>query len=385
MTCVSFECKYLGVHDFEIDEDEVFFCGNDASAPLFGFFKISTLFSSGTGMYTIGMGGWYTSQERILDLTKLDFYHLSDGVHIFMVGKSEYVTPDETRQTRCMVDMRRDYMGWNYDVAQEQYAVYYYDDITVTDNYVVVIGHKNGSNGHYSTPYLLPASASNSLWTSSPYSATYYSSGGGYYCYNDPHRPVMIERLPNDYYAVVAYAGIGFGTGIVDRGTVIYIYEPVYNNCVFRCYISQGFADTAYWELRDFRYNDSTERLYLLQKMSNPVSTSLENVICAFDYSRSTNVITGANAFYISSEQYLSIDQCKNKLETIAVHGGGTVMRLWHHNSGGGCIEEVSLPIIPLPTDSGPSYYYQYPVLQKGIPVPVGGRLESLELIRICE
>lgn len=61
MSCMVFNTVYLGVKDFEIEKETVYFCGKDTSAPVFGYFDIPTLFGFGTGVQVIGMGGWYPS------------------------------------------------------------------------------------------------------------------------------------------------------------------------------------------------------------------------------------------------------------------------------------------------------------------------------------
>lgn len=49
-------------------------------------------------------------------------------------------------------------------------------------------------------------------------------------------------------------------------GTAISIYNGS-ANCVCRCYIPQGAAEMANWELKDLRYNPNTQKLYQLQEI----------------------------------------------------------------------------------------------------------------------
>ena len=193
MTCTSFKCNYLGVHDFEIDGKDVFFCGNDAVQPIFGFFDIPTLFISGTGMNKIGMGGWLgAGNERITNLKKLEMHRVNDGERIYMIGESEYVLPFETRHTHCIVDMKHG-TTWNYDFVQEKSATVMYDDVAITDNWVVVVARKNGAHAHYTTAFPKPTFLSNGVLTAySP--VPYYTGGANNGYYTDPDYPLMIHR-----------------------------------------------------------------------------------------------------------------------------------------------------------------------------------------------
>ncbi len=383
LSCIDFSTNLLGVKDFEIAGKKVYFCGNNGN-PIFGFFDISTLFSLGTGMQTINVGGWHSGScpERITDLMKLEAQLCNDGVHIYMIGCAEYDCWDTIFPNRCIVDMRYEAIPnlWYYQFAQEQSSIYYYDDVTITDNWVAVIGHKNGSCGHYNSSYVKPLSALTPL-IPPPYTATYYYAGGTAEYLIDPNRPLMIEHLFNDYYAIVGHAKIVDLNPFDDWGTAISIYNGS-ANCVYRCYIPQGAADMANWELKDLRYNPNTQKLYLLQEMSNPISPALNSVMCVFDVDAVGN-ITASKAYYEDGIRYMSLDQCDKYWETVTV-GNKTSLRLWHHDNGSSCVTEKNLPIIQLPLYNDVQYYFQYPILERPTPVPATGILKKHQIIKIC-
>lgn len=388
-TFVDFESKNIIVNDFEIERDTVFFCGTKVGDPVFGFFHIPTLFAAATGMQTMNLGGWHPSpgypsgQERITDLMKLKVQKCIDGIHGYMTGKAELYFHDSTYNNRCIVDMRYSWMGggWTGDYVQEYGSIYYYDDITVTADSVVVIGHKNASCGHYGSSYPKPAFAFLSLIPYSPYPETYYYSGGGGGYNIDPNKPLMIEHLFGEYYAIVGYAYISVSYPLEDWGTAISIYNGS-ANCVYRCYIPQGANDTARWKLLDFRYNPNMQKLYLLQEMSNPVSSTVNSVMCEFDVN-TTGIITSATASFEPEIKYFSLDQCFGTWETVAV-GKKKLLRLWHHNNGDDCVQKETLPLIPLPLDNASMGYFQSPVNLKPQTVQETGYLTAREIIKDC-
>ena len=388
MQCTDFRIKGIEVSDFEIEKKTVYFCGKPAGGanPLFGYFDISTLFATGTGFYVASLAGAQPSlefpgyYEEIISLMKLEVQTCPDGIHVYMIGEAKNTKFSATN--RCIVDV----MGtpptvtWNVFFSQENASVYYYDDIAVTDNEVVVIGHKNGSAGHYNTSYPKPSFVLIPLIPFG-YLATYYYSGWGSDYYLDPNRPLLIEHLFGDYYAIVGHANVWPG-GILDRGTVVSIYNSS-ANCVYRCCIPQGFSDTAKWEFKDLRYNKHTERLYLLQEMSQPVSTSLNSVVCAFDVT-SAGTIPSATAYYEPDVEYYSLDQAINVWDAVVV-GEKTAMRLWHHEAMGDCVKKVQLPLGVLSTYNDYMGYYQYPVHIDARANAMSGALTSYSIDLICE
>jgi len=391
MTCTSFSSDYLGVNDFEIAGEDVYFCGNNGTGPIAGFFDIPTLFSAATGMYYSNLGTlcnssfMTTSQERITDLMKLAVQSCSDGRHIYMVGKADYIpSSGPIVDNRCFVDMRWFGMTGICCFVQEQTSVYYYDDVTITDNYVEVVGHKHGSSGYYNTSFPKPSSVANPVFPSMTFYTTayYYAGGGGCYA-NDPNRPVMSAHLFGDYYAMVNYSDIcQSGVFPNDRGTVLSIFggSP---NCHHRYYIPQGYDDTANWEYKDLRYNEKTGKLYLLQDMSKPVSYTLNSVICEFDID-GTGAVTSSRAYYEPNVFYLSLDQCESYIGAVTV-GGISPLRFWHHTTGSFCVVEKEFHVIELSKDNFTCDFGQYPLSFQCYTHSVTGELKNFMLIKKCE
>ncbi len=389
MSCATFSsASYLGVNDFEIAEDSVFFCGFDGTNPIFGYFDIANLFSTSNGLFFTSIGGWISTssmtQERITELTKLVVQPFLPGFHVYMIGKAEYqISGNPVVHNRCIVDMYYDGTQWKYQFSQEQGSVYYYDDIVLTAGFLEVVGHKNGSSGYYNTQYNHPPNNATPIFNFPPVYATYYYAGGIQCYFNDPYRPVLATHLRGNYYVMVSYANVCLsGIYVNDRGTVISIFDGT-PNCVHRYFISQGYADSAKWEFKDIRYNKYTKKLYLLQEMSHPVSGSLSSVICEFDIGTG-GAITSSKAYYEPGIAYLSLDQCNNFIEAVAV-GGVVPIRLWHHLMGGHCIEMAELHLDNMPLTNYSNGYYQYPINSKCAPSPVSGRLDHYEIIKICE
>lgn len=394
MTYTSFTSAYLGVKDFEIIDKTVYFCGHDGNNPIAGFFNIPTLFSSATGMYYSNLGAlcnstfMTSSQERITDLMKLAVQACPDGYHIYMVGKADFIPPyGPVVDNRCFVDMRWFGMTGVCCFVQEPTSVYYYDDVTITNNNVEVVGHKHGSSGYYNTSFSKPSSVVNPVFPSMGfYTANYHYAGGGGCYANDPNRPVMATHLFGDYYAMVNYADIcKSGIYLNDRGTVLSIFNSS-STCAHRYYISQGYDDTANWKYKDLRFNAKTGKLYLLQDMSNPVCNTLNSVICEFDID-GTGAVTSIKAYYEPDVPYLSLDQYEYYFGAVTVGGvsGISPLRLWHHVMGSNCVIENGPPFIELTKDNSTCAFGQYPLSFQCNTYPVTGELNIFDLIKICE
>lgn len=391
MQCTDFELKGIEVNDFEIENDVVYFCGNPAgvSNPYFGYFDIPMLFASGTGFYIASLGGAYPSlefpgyNEEIISLMKLEVQTCTDGVHVYMIG--EAICTFFSTVNRCIVDLRWESATgiWKGSFAQEPASIYYYDDIAVTDNEVVVTGHKNGSSGHYVSSYPKPTLTATSLIPMmTPYTSFYQCSGGSNDYWLDPNRPTMIEHLFGNYTAIAGYANVSIGAPYINnRGTVISIYNGT--TCFYRYVVPQGFADTAKWELKDIRYNAVTKRLYLLQEMSNPVASYLNSVICVFDVN-AVGALVSAKAFYEPDIKYFSLDQAENDWETVVV-GKSSPMRLWHHMMADNCVKLMPLPLEALQNITEYWEYGQYPLNVKFNLYQMSGALNGYEIYLKCE
>ena len=393
MSCVDFSLKGIEVSDFEIEEEMVYFCGGPAGGatnPLFGYFDIPTLFSSGGGFNVVSLGGTVSSaqfpgfDERITSLMKLEVQTCPDGVHVYMIG--EAICTFFSTVNRCIVDLRGDPVTgvWLGSFSQENASIYYYDDIAVTDAEVVVTGHKNGSSGHYVSSYPKPTLMATPLIPMlAPYMSFYQCSGGSNDYWLDPNRPTMIEHMFGNFTAIVGYANVSIGAPYINnRGVVISIYDLV-ANCVGRYVIPQGFADTAKWELKDIRYNAVTRRLYLLQEMSNPVAPYINSVMCVFDVN-TAGLLVSANAFYEPDIKYFSLDQAVNDWESVVV-GKSTPMRLWHHMMADNCVELMPLPLKTLQNITEYWEYGQYPVSIKFDVYQMSGLLNMYQIDLKCE
>ena len=390
LTCRDVDVGGFSVSDFEIEGEWVYFCADMGGVPYWGYFNIPTLFSSGAGIYMADLSTSCPSVEfpnrfeQIVSLMKLEVQTCSDGVHVYMIGESSLT--GHTDLNHCIVDLRgnpSNPLSWQGSFAQENSAIYYYDDIAVTDNEVVVIGHKNGSNGHYITSYNQPINILSNLIPTIPYVAYYYYAGGFDDYWLDPHRPTMIEHMFGDYCAIVGYADVSINSQYINnRGPVISIYNTS-SNCVYRCVVPQGFADTAKWELKDLRFNKNTKRLYLLQEMSNPVSATLNSVLCAFDVT-AVGTITSAAAYYEPDMTYYSLDQARNAWEAVSV-GKEKSMRLWHHMNVGDCVKKEVLPLEVLQNLDYSLGYYQYRVTLNPRVSPILGSLKYYNLEKKCE
>ena len=117
--------------------------------------------------------------------------------------------------------------------------------------------------------------------------------------------------------------------------------------------------------------------------MSQPVSTSLNSVVCAFDVT-SAGTIPSATAYYEPDVEYYSLDRAVNVWDAVVV-GEKTAMRLWHHEAMGDCVKKVQLPLVVLSTYNDYMGYYQYPVSTGARANAMSGMLTSYRIDLICE
>lgn len=261
---------------------------------------------------------------------KLEVEECANGYHVYMVGESFY----GGCVTRCMVDLQYDVLwsAWTLNFSQERGAVYFYDDVAVTDNEIVFVGHKNGSSGQYIVSFPRPFTAAIDIFSLSPSPLNYFMFAN---CNANPlpFTPFLIEHLVGDYYAVTGYANL-YSYGVA--GTMLTIYNGT-GNLHYQCLIPQS-AYLPSWEQRDLRFNQYTKTLCLLQKMSAPVWSTMESTLCEFIVSPAMTV-SAANAFREpNAPAYTSMDSYSQNGVCVSASINALV-DLWHHK-----IPTVSTP-----------------------------------------
>ena len=275
----SVELKDKIITDFEILNDTVFFCGYDSTRAFVGSFDIAKMFA-GTDHFTILYSGYFKraykiavfrgtscTQLAVIGYSASRGYGISDFHWIPSVSIQEF----------------------NYS---ESSLTEVFEDVDVTDNYVVAVENKGYPHGsHYMRVFDKYYSPS---FLSSPIGWDIYGIHTSNYSRN------LVTHITGDYFAVVALAlqqNTQYGNLIfLYNGTTFLgsIYTPLWN-----------YYDTL-WCMRDFRYNPKDDKLYLLEDMTRTGQGNAEPLIFQYDYHNPTNPV---KAYYTPNVSFLySID-----------------------------------------------------------------------------
>lgn len=325
------------VADMEIDGEMLYFCGEYNKGQVIGYFDINDLFF---GTYTVNfvtvpyapVVNGYTGQ---LTLTKLEVltYNYPGDVHVFLTGDvvfgaQPWMAPDYT----CLVDALFDGTIWREEVIYEPSGIYFMDDLTVTQTYLVVIGDKHGATGDYSHFEPLPMPGNNYLLTVP--SITYcYSPDIDYYPISRP----LIETLTGDWYATASYGNFEGQTGVI-----VTLYS---NPCVIqgRWFVPNVSGSTAF---RDLKYDAHSDRLFLVPDYTQ--STFIDGMY-VFDLSN-----TQVQLYQSQQPGVYSVDVCHGMAGAVAsgMTQGGEV-GVWRVNTTScECNQYINLPVLKKIHDS---------------------------------
>ena len=278
MVTLSAKLPPVDIADFEIYDGNVYFCGTAYNYPIAGLFNVVDVFFNGSPINyiilanTLSCNKFSGETDVVLSLRKIEVMPVADGKpHMVMVGEascSRYGITDSVN--RCIVDLYNDGSNWISAVAQAHDGIMYYDDLTVTDNYVVCVAHKHWAEGEYLVPYHRPLPPQNNVFEQTesiapvlPLPISYnfmvdnYMSGGGWAYYPATNEEFLIEHISGDRFATVCHGFSNEYTGIRE-GTVLNLYNPTFS--VVSRYMIPDYS-TEYPELK---YNDKTMSLFLL-------------------------------------------------------------------------------------------------------------------------
>lgn len=350
-------CRYaivpgLDVNDFEIYEKTVYFCGSSPMGNIVGYFDVYGTFFMGTpAQYAIMPTSLQCHvydpnicYDDILSLKKLEIMDNPGGLpHILLIGEAS-CTYSVYSVNRCIIDVYYGTSGWSVAMTQEHQSIYYYDDIAVTDNYVVAVGHKHQSSGEYITSFPRPTNPTDNIFsTISMYPPaslqTVFSHGGGSQYILPMDEEFLIEHISGDIFATSCHGGYRDYSGLY-MGTVLNIYNTV-SNVVNRYYVQ----DTSI-EYRGLKYNGSSNSLYILPGAG--ISTLPDGYI-EYGLDPSFLSLNNVHRHWINTGIDLgSLDAAPQTLshgfgQSLATSMDTPALYLWRHMSQGECseIEEI--------------------------------------------
>ena len=291
------------VKDMEIVDDTVYYCCMEPGSMYIGYFTIPDLLSS--SMHETLVEVFPPTLPDTVKETRprrLEAFHVADGLHVIMLYDYEFVSG---MVKRVLVDVYRQYSvpvwyaehgAYNWDDSS---SIFYGDDIAVTDNYVVLVGHKHYSSGIHIRGFHKPTSAGIDLFSGGGVMSNllhYY----GWYVLGDTYGdyPVWCThtgdlRTRGNVVAVACMAPMR-GVG----GTVVFGYAVRKFNAASLGGLTSFSTEMFYpisttfnplWQVRDIRYDALSNNLLVLHDADAP-DGSLRSMVSVVDNSTYSTV-----------------------------------------------------------------------------------------------
>ncbi len=304
----------IQVTDFEILNDTLFFCGNKKNKAVVGSIGINGLFS-GTDVFNIYESYFFEQAKKIA------VYKNNNIFEVAVIGNSS-----EGHGISHFHWIIWNLTEYNYI---ETTGMEVFEDVDVTDNYVVAVENKGGvpNGAHYMRLFEKTASPS---FLYSPIGddiycihTSNYSSNHVTHISGDTFAVVALSLQPNNYYGnlILLYNGTTY------LGS---IYTQLWNY-----YKPQ-------WCIRDFRYNPSDHKLYLLEDMTMTAQGGIEPMIFQYDY---INPSAPVPAFFTIDNSFLKSIDC-NHSSLILGSGTNTYNGLftfrWRLNNHANCLHSTT-------------------------------------------
>lgn len=261
------------VYDFEILNDTLYFCGTkwgvEGATAVMGYFCLTSFPSVQVYACTVPL---------MASCQKLEVGHFNGTRHVVMTGNA-------ILGTSHIVDARD--MGsdqWNFNIPYYTDEIDVYDDVALTDNYVVVSARDTALKEGYLCLFDQPAANSSLM----PQSNAQYLK-----FMHDVYGNILLEHCTADTIAFLTqYAANGYATSILDVTNPVFSTERLFP------------VSTDIMTMDDIRYNIYARRADVL--MQNLTAGASEVLHVAF--SPSTTVM--GHQYY--GENLLSLDELTN-------------------------------------------------------------------------
>lgn len=299
----------IEVNDFEIYKQWVFFCGCNASSNvgIIGYFDINDLFYGGGSYHYFDL--YSSSSYPLLRALKMDLFPVSDGLHLILAGET-YCSTCQTHKVRSFVDVPFNLSSMTpsstFQGITELSGIEYYDDVVITDNYVVSIGHKHQSDGIYFRLFNKPTTITTDIFLVSTLWNTLYGESSA-------AELVLGTHLFGDVFATVSHAQV-----YPEWGTQITLFSG--STLVSKFFINQLSSSIGpNWKLKDIKYDPVEKQLYVLEDMDYPFgTTNLNSVIVKFDPFSAPTTFEG---HFVSHIDFQSFDNMLKPWKSIVIGG----------------------------------------------------------------
>lgn len=363
-SCIIFPVGNLEVNDMEIVDTMAYFCGQWRGRVVAGWFSIPAVFYSGGSITYIDIPApllcsvsLSTAFETIQSLDRLDVVDFGSSYsHLVMIG-SAFCT-DVATPTQCIVEVYYDGANWFMAYQVEHQDIFHYDDVSVTANDVVVVGHKKYTNGEYITSFSTPTMNNHIPFPTPPTNMTYASGFQQYSPHHDSE--ILIDDIPGtSKFATVCQAEYCTSPSNCFEGTFLNLYLD-YTTVLFRCRIDD-YHDLTY---RELKYNENKNSFLLLME---DCSTNMHNGYYEFELDNTQSFVTNVSFHQdLNYKEYCSVDKYTKeqplKQCVMTGYNSSNDFVIWAHDLGKekNCSKTTHIPFVSVPTDCY-NFVYEYP------------------------
>lgn len=253
-------------NDFRIYNDTVYFCGVYNSCSVIGWFDIAGLFFGGGDINYVSMpinlstGDFHISGYDVyIEGFRLKVFEKNGDLHLVMVGKGSHRidnkydvdTSDRTTYTAysAIIDMwTNNHISWEMRYTMDYTDDMSYDDIAVTDKYVVVTAHFVNPYHNYLGPQIL-----------------YYSkpTTAGYSILNPTSlsSPIYAPGYWTDYDFILCQNGAPFLVAEMEGDKFVTACNALIENC-YPATVVTYYNDPVSWPMARYKYDAGLMGVY---------------------------------------------------------------------------------------------------------------------------
>ena len=297
------------VKDFVILDDSVFFIANCyANFPVIGYFSLNEMLA---GSVTIRYVRYTPATETYP--RRMELLRVSDGLHVMMVG-SHYGT--DGMEYGFVADVFRrnteTVRWWITYYLSDGFELF--DDITVTDSYVVTSGQKPGTGILLMRKFERPTNTDVSLLNSTIFNSATPYIYDTVYLYNGPtdvrnviniKTPVFVTHSEDDCVGIACLTDSAV-TG--KYGVTMKLVNTNTFTCVTDIFLHQGNPYSKESRLKDLQYEASIKTFLMLED-TFAIPARPTSCILSFDPTDITHIMIHGGAlpdgyFYHSMDNY---------------------------------------------------------------------------------
>ena len=268
----------ISVKDFEIMDDEIWFCGDSTGTTLpggkcgvVGTFNIPNTFAGADIINYAVMGIWFSQPNYVLyisGLERLDLFQIGNYTVMAMTGDC-YIHQSLVRKRSTVVSVILNGTQWNVSALRDVDSTAVYTDIAALDNVVTAVGTSVDGTG------LIAKSFYKSI--SFPNSPTTPNYGDSIVC-SSPIGKALITHLSDDEAAVVQ---------LDEKGrTLLHMLEFSTGNAIptapTRVTDDPYYLYNSEWNLNEIRYSPLTDNISVLEYGILPGSNVFETLLWSF-------------------------------------------------------------------------------------------------------